>query len=347
MMEDPIFTSVGLFIIDDNHYPKSWDRPLQHDIIGGGALYAIVGARIVAGPIYGKRVSAIVDKGSDFPSEVQMQIELWGTNAIFRLDESRLTTRGANIYTEDGLRKFVYKTPKKRVEGVDIVNTGLVGLQSFHFCCAVDRCEQMIDLFHEKRGAPPLVIFEPFPDICVPENYQSLCRMLHKVDVFSPNLDEAAAFLGKSSPTTEIEIAKIASAFNEHQTDGGVVLRCGALGCYIKKGSIGIMLPAYHVSQDAVVDVTGGGNSFCGAFITALVLYKDWVAAGALANVASGCVIEALGVPTRMQDTEVWNGQSVIHRIDNYFEANAAALADWRWVRERYNHAAALPAKRV
>lgn len=329
-MEDPILTSLGLFIIDENRYPASWNRETEHNIIGGGASYAIIGGRFTAGPVLGKRICGIIDKGSDFPDEVETEITSWGAGTIFRTDLSRLTTRGANVYGEDGVRSFVYSTPKKRIEASDIIETGnLVGLRSFHFCCAMDRCGESIDLFLSKvlnSGKPkPIFIFEPFPDVCIPLNLESLFSMLHKVDVFTPNLNEAAEFTGLTNlPHTEEEIAQLALMYFKHMSpDGGVVLRCGELGCYVKTKKLAIMLPPYHTDQNKVIDVTGGGNSFCGAFAAALCLSSDWLIAGVFGNLASGCVIEALGMPNMQTGAEeLWNGMSVKSRLSTYLKAN-------------------------
>lgn len=330
----PIFTSVGLFIIDENEYPESWNRESEHNIIGGGVSYAIVGGRIVSGPKLGKGISGIIDKGADFPQEVEDEINEWGTGAIFRLDPSRLTSRGANIYRENGVRDFVYRSPKKRIEAQDILSTGnLIELRSFHFCCSIERCEETVNLFSDKAksaGRPkPIYIFEPFPDVCIPENFGSLKKMLHKVDIFTPNLKEALLFMGlENEPETIDQIKALASEFWQFcSPTGGVVLRCGHLGSFIMKKDLSVMLPAYHSDQKKVVDVTGGGNSYCGAFVTALILSGDWFIAGVMATIASGIIIERLGVPKL--DGELWNGISVKDRLQNYISNNKELLQNF------------------
>lgn len=335
MDSDPIFTSLGLFIIDENQYPESWNREPEYNIIGGGASYAIIGSRFVSGPSLGRKVCAIIDKGSDFPAEVEDEINSWGTGTVFRLDNSRLTTRGANVYAEDGVRSFIYRSPKKRIEGHDILATGnLIHLRSFHFCCSIERCEETIDLFSARateNGRPkPLYIFEPFPEVCVHENLGALNDMLPKVDVFTPNLNEAADLAGlEKLPSTKEEIEQLARSFQKFMAPtGGVVLRCGELGCFVLSNDVSIMLPAYHQDQSKVVDVTGGGNSFCGAFITALVLSKNWLIAGIMGNLASGCVIESLGMPKLRE--ELWNGRSVKERLQSYIDANHENLTDFK-----------------
>lgn len=334
MTDVPIFTSVGLFVIDENQYPASWNRESEYNIIGGGVSYAIVGGRIVSGPKLGKGICGIIDKGSDFPQEIEDEINEWGSGTVFRLDPSRLTSRGANIYREDGVRDFVYHSPKKRIEAQDILSTGnLIELKSFHFCCSVERCEETIDLFSgkaEKDGRPkPIYIFEPFPDVCTAQNFEPLSKMLYKVDVFSPNLQEALAFMGLTcEPKSVDEIRDLASQFWKFcSPEGGVVLRCGPLGSFIKTQELSVMLPAYHCDQEKVIDVTGGGNSYCGAFVTALALSGDWLIAGIMANLASGIVIERLGVPKL--HNELWNGSSVKDRLQTYTSMNEDLLENF------------------
>lgn len=327
MASTPLLTSLGLFIIDENQYPDSWNRASESNIIGGGLSYAVIGARIVSGKAHGPRISGIVDMGTDFPATLRKEIESWGTGVIFRTNSDRLTTRGVNIYRENGVRDFEYRNPKKRILGKDIIDTApLINSRSFHFCCAIDRCEETIDDFlslTKGNGLPePKFIFEPFPDICIPLNLEHLQNMLHKVDVFSPNLHEAASFYKlESLESSEENIRNLAEKFHSFQNENsGVVLRCGELGCYVKTSTVSIMIPPYHIDQDKVVDVTGGGNSFCGAFITALELCSDWIVSAILASLASGIVIEQLGMPHL--SNELWNGSSLESRLSTYMERN-------------------------
>lgn len=332
--DPPLLVSLGLFIIDDNIYPESWNKPTDVNIVGGGVLYAVVGGRIISGKRFGSRVSGIVDKGYDFPSAVENELRSWDSGLVFRENHQRQTTHGVNVYHEDGVRDFFYRTPKRRIEASDILNTNnLVTLETFHLCCAVDRCKEIIETISRERIQLSLdramFIFEPFPDICVPENYDALIDMLKIVDVFSPNLIEAAGLMGVAVPKDAEGIAKIAREYFSHTIDShAIVIRCGELGCFLKTSSYEIMLPPYHTDQLKVVDVTGGGNSFCGAFMAALKLSNDWLIAGISGNIASGCVIEGLGMPKRDEQTEIWNGSDVKSRIQFYIDENKELLTD-------------------
>ncbi|ODV77376.1 Ribokinase-like protein [Suhomyces tanzawaensis NRRL Y-17324] len=333
-MDPPIFTTLGLFVIDDNLYPGT-DRPSEHDIIGGGASYALVGGRIISGPQYGHRITGIIDRGSDFPPAVDKELASWDTGMVFRTDPTRLTTRGANIYIDD-IRHFEFRTSKIRIEARDVVaNPWLLGSRVFHMCCTVERAEQIIDTINLEVATPPVYVFEPFPADCVPERMELLARVLQKIDVFTPNLDEACALLGVDKPATDYLV--VTSQFQQHMKipNSGTLVRCGADGCYIHTvDGLKAHLPAYHQDQTKVVDVTGGGNTFCGAFGVAFELsHGDWLTAAICGNVASGCVIERLGVPRREPGTEVWNGVSVADRIRVYTQAYQAETPESEWTR--------------
>lgn len=317
--KDPLFMSLGMFIIDDNEYPQSWNRQPEHNIVGGGGPYAIVGARIIAGDKYGQRITGIIDKGSDFPEEVEQEIKNWDTGVLFRSDKSRLTTRGLNRYDENEIRHFYYLGDKKRIEMEDLLeNRQLLRSKTFHLICSIDRCYQLAQDIR-KYNPEAMIIYEPLPDDCIHENYDKLLKVLPIVEVFSPNLDEGCQLLGKPVPKDKKGIETI---FQSYISSGAqnCVLRCGPLGCYVGSVNVSQYLPAYHQDQNNLVDVTGGGNSFCGGFMTGFYLSKDLIVGGICGNLASGCIIEKLGMAKK--DGIQWNGKSVKQRLQIYLNNN-------------------------
>ncbi|KAG2733737.1 hypothetical protein G9P44_003262 [Scheffersomyces stipitis] len=327
--ESVIVTSMGMFIIDDNIYPPSWNRKNDTDIIGGGGPYAIVGATMIAGRENGHRVSGIIDKGSDFPKKVEEQLNSWQSGVIFRENPERLTTRGVNTYDENHVRHFSYKNPKKRIEVVDILQSDKLSTsRCFHLICSIERCESIIDDLNSKLDHTPVYIYEPLPDDCISTNFDRLKLLLPKIDIFTPNLDEAQALLGRSGslPSTSEKLKEVASHFMPYLKlkNSGIILRCGPLGCFINTiDDYNVLLPAYHSDQTKVVDVTGGGNSFCGGCIAGFYLSGgNWLVAGVSGNLVSGCVIEKLGMPLRQSETNKWNGSTVSERLDTYLKNN-------------------------
>lgn len=327
-----LFCTLGMFIIDENRYPASSNRPNDYDIIGGAGLYALIGARIVAGEKQSKSVCAIIDKGSDFPHQVERELLAWNTGTIFREDKTRLTSRGANIYDEQGIRHFEYLAPKKRIEAKDVVaNDYLLHSKCFHLICSVDRCKELVESIGANTTENPIFIYEPLPDDCISENFDKLLQLLPQIDIFTPNLNEACLLVGETElPDTEEGLDKIASKFSRYlsKPKSGLVLRCGALGCYVDAEGTSQLYPAYHQDQSKVIDVTGGGNLFCGGFAVAYVLTGNWQTAAICGNIVSGCIIERLGMPKMGVENgrggETWNGTSFEERLRIYAEKNPA-----------------------
>lgn len=313
-MNDPIFTSLGMFIIDDNEYPESWNREQEKDIIGGAGTYAIVGARIASGRKYNKQITGIIDQGKDFPHDVINALDNWDTGIKYRYDPARLTTRGLNTYDVDNTRHFRYLSPKKRIELKDIIEQGVIHSKCFHLICSFTRARELVDgiKFHNPTAQ---FIYEPLPDDCIHENLDKMIQLLSDIDVFTPNLKESCLLLGVPEPSDVGGMRLVANKFVALGSKV-FVLRCGPFGCLVGYSEIVEYLPAYHEEQSRVVDVTGGGNSFCGGFMIGYYLTKDPIIGGVFGNIVSGCIIEKLGPPVR--DGDLWNGTNVIDRLEMY-----------------------------
>lgn len=318
-MEAPIFTSLGMFIIDENEYPKSWNRPSEYNIIGGAGSYSIVGARIIAGEKYGQLITGIIDRGYDFPDEVQQELDSWGTGILYRTDASRMTTRGKNTYDQHDIRHFDYLSDKKRIEIEDLEqNQWLLRSKCFHLICSIERCHQLVvDI--KKYNSDAVFIYEPLPSDCVAANYDKLVDLLPLVDIFTPNLNEGCQLLNIPEPKDVESMKKVTKSFIDLGTPN-CVLRCGPVGCCVASTTQCLHLPSYHQDQSMVLDVTGGGNSFCGGFMIGYFMSKDISIGGICGNISSGCVIERLGMPLR--DGDKWNGSTIGARIETYLSKN-------------------------
>lgn len=372
-----LFTTLGMFIIDENRYinPVIYPDPPEKDIIGGAGTYAIIGARIVSTahtlalpePDCASEpetttttktevgtnatyypISGIIDQGMDFPEQIETQIKTWKTSVIFRkLDQ--LTTRGVNTYDGlTGLRSFHYSTPKIRIELEDVAEyRELRESKTYHLICSIERCKQLI-LGIRKFNPLAKFIYEPLPDDCVKHNWTKLTEILPMIDVFSPNRDEAIALaLGENDNAKEENIAddsritmlsdgELCAKFTTFQTlisNAGTVIRCGARGCHIRThNGLDAHLPAYHQDQSHVVDVTGGGNSFCGGFMMGWYSsQEDWIYAAVCGNISSGCIVEKLGMP--IVEGERFNGLTLQERLHIYYNANPQLLESTKMVK--------------
>ncbi|KAI1004351.1 hypothetical protein K3495_g3860 [Podosphaera aphanis] len=246
------FCTLGSFIIDEIHYPPP--KPPVSDIFGGAGSYAALGARLFSAPPLSKRISWIVDVGSDFPPSLIPLIRNWKTSVILRVNSSRLTTRGWNGYDSAQNRVFKYMTPKIRLEVADLEqNPRLLLSKSFHLICSPSRCISLVSkLLHaRKKLSPftpkPLIIWEPAPDFCIPSELLNLTNCLPYVDICSPNHHELLKLLGDSrsissdpGPNEPFDPVAIEAACEQLlaamplQTFA-LVVRCGAHGAYVAK----------------------------------------------------------------------------------------------------------------
>lgn len=237
---------------DHIEYPPP--RPAETDILGGAGSFSALGARLFSPvPLTSKTVGWIVDQGSDFPPAVTSLIDSWQTSALLRHDPSRLTTRGWNGYIDDhGTRAFRYTTPKKRLTAQDLAGTPLLQSKAFHMVCSADRCRELVGEIYALRKeaaaahpddddvayTKPLIIWEPVPDLCTPEELLKLTNCLPLVDVCSPNHAELAAFMGRTAldpDTGEIERACEQLLGSMPLSSFTLVIRAGDKGCYIAR----------------------------------------------------------------------------------------------------------------
>lgn len=242
---------------DEIEYPPP--RPPQKDVLGGAGSYAALGARLFSpGPTESKTVGWIVDKGSDFPPAVEELINSWETAALVRHDPDRLTTHGWNGYVDGNeTRAFKYTTPKKRLVAADLSGSSLLQSRTVHIICSPSRCRELVTelLTMRKDEAPPedeegrggysrpIIIWEPVPDLCTPDELLNLTNCLPLVDVCSPNHAELAGFMGDSGidpETGEISTHAVEQACEQllgsmPLSSFTLVVRAGEKGCYSKQ----------------------------------------------------------------------------------------------------------------
>jgi sugar/nucleoside kinase (ribokinase family) len=179
----------------------------------------------------------------------------------------------------------------------------------------------------------PLIIWEPAPLSCKPENLQACLEAAALVDVFSPNHLELVALFGEfetASNDSQIEILalKFLASGVGPTGKGAVVIRAGENGCLVQSRNIGLnWLPPFYIAGMGeettmkVVDPTGAGNAFLGGFsVGYLRAQGDLVEATCYGSVAASFALEQVGMPQKSGegDEELWNGASVLGRLREY-----------------------------
>ncbi|TGJ84505.1 hypothetical protein E0Z10_g4274 [Xylaria hypoxylon] len=261
------FVTLGMFIIDEIEYLPP--TPPVKDILGGAGTYSALGARLLSPPPRSGSVGWVVDKGSDFPPDLEDVIMSWGTSVLLRETPERVTTRGWNGYDEHQNRAFRYTTPKKRLTAEDLTPE-LLASRTFHLICSPARCRELVLEIKDKRAdlpasvsngmtgenaadvgddtagnhlPKPIFIWEPVPDLCTPDELLNCTNVLPLIDVISPNHAELAGFMGDDGldpETGEISTRAVERACEQllgsmPLQSFSIVVRAGEKGCYLAR----------------------------------------------------------------------------------------------------------------
>lgn len=113
-------------------------------------------------------------------------------------------------------------------------------------------------------------------------------------DLLFVNEDEARATTGREEPEGMVEGLRALGA-------GAIVLKLGARGCVVYEDGASTHVPAFTVD---VVDTTGAGDCFAGAFFAALHRGMSLVEAARVGNAMGAMVVSRLGATTGVTDWE-------------------------------------------
>ncbi|KAJ3556052.1 hypothetical protein NP233_g12066 [Leucocoprinus birnbaumii] len=280
----PQFVSLAMFNIDEFEY-KDADGNLTGRIaksqIGGAGTYAVIGARMWLAP---DNVGMIVDKGYDFPTEIQEEMLRYGEAMwAFREQPHHRTTRILNSFYGERT-EFKFLTDRIWLTPRDLDNTRLSRPHSLHFISSPERAKRILTEVKAAADWNPTIIYEPVPVDCTPEFLPGLQEILPFIDVLSPNAEEALQLLSLPLPPTKATIEQAACMFLAigvgTSSYGVVIIRSGQLGAFAlsPKDEKGIWIDAYWTEGEGdlrhVVDVTGAGNSFLGGLAAGLYLTK-------------------------------------------------------------------------
>lgn len=131
-------------------------------------------------------------------------------------------------------------------------------------------------------------------------------KAMRNIDIALPSLEDARLLTGLHEPE------KIVTFYRDLGAKI-VALTMGGDGVLISFNGHMELIPSYPVKK--VVDATGAGDCFDGAFLSQLLLTNDPIAAGRYATIASGLAVEDFGaitpIPTRRQ-VEAANSEYVI-----------------------------------
>ncbi|KAF8911308.1 Ribokinase-like protein [Mucidula mucida] len=321
------FASLGTVLVDNFHYydTGNTENPRIERHLGGGGLYAAIGARIwlepqeIEVPVGGRRP----EKGHDL-SQVFEVLDEFGED-MWQWDPEQDVLQ-ANIEYRGQERSFRYLNPRPQPTLTCLRRSTISSIRVVHFCCSPSTLAESLSCLGATR---PLIVFEPLPPSCTPAHLADIVFLLPQIDVFSPNHEEMASLLDKKNEAVEV--------LTQRMRDLGartVVVRAGASGCYVSNASSKTWIPAYStlpdVPSDQVRGTTGAGNSFLGGLAAGLVKQLtaihtqsdlDIIQAAKYGAISASFVVQQTGLPRLTyndQGEEVWNGETPRSRIRHY-----------------------------
>lgn len=183
----------------------------------------------------------------------------------------------------------------------------------------------------ETASSRPVVVWEPFPPSCSLSSQEAHLRACKHADVFSPNhLELLQLFEDRSLRADADERSRIEAYANRLLSasleDGGegtvIVVRAGEHGCVVlsKTQDCTWFEPFFDPSSQRVVDATGAGNCFLGAFAVAFTRTRSLVEAAVNGTVAASFAVEQVGLPVLSvgEGLERWNDETFEGRLQEY-----------------------------
>lgn len=258
--------------------------------LGGNSVHAAVAAHV-----NGARTSMVARKGDDFPDDAVSRLSMSGIDS-WLVPVPGPTVRNWVLYEDDGRRQWCYRTDPSRGSEVapapeDIPSRLLAGSPVVHIAAMpLPAAERLVD--HVRATSPTAITTLDTHEDWVPSHQDRLLALARRVDVFLPSAEELTALTGESDAVDGIAVLA-SHALRQ------VIVKAGADGAYVLDGA-----RVWHVETPRVdvQDVTGAGDTFCGAVAASL-------AAGEPLEMAArrGCATAAVAIQTsgsmRLLDT--------------------------------------------
>lgn len=305
----PDFICLGGLRID---YLITAEGRATSDIFGGNATFAAVGARLWSQP---GQVGILAKNGPDFPDGWLAQLEGHGidTGCVIPVDEavdqrtffSHFADgsrdegnpvshyRALGLPLPDGLRGYSQPSADAqeasyrplRIDGAEVAGGCWPG-QALH-CSPIEWGTTLSCITAARRAGTPQITLDPGLWIGQ-RSLAEISELLRLCNAFLPSEAEARLLLGLTASRQEM-----ARRLGEAGAPV-VVLKLGAEGSlvYQREHNSFTSIPA---APARVLDVTGAGDAFCGAFAVGLSQTGDPIRSAQWGAVAASFVIEGFG----------------------------------------------------
>lgn len=285
---DPDFLAVGSVIIDDIVYP---DGRTSMAVLGGGGAHAAYGMALA-----GERPGLVAMVGEDLPAQIRERLHGdFDTRGLAWTHHPQL--RGWQIFEWNGLRNEIFR--------VDVVEPFMYGPAPDDPAVAFQAARGFTLLRGPShvagwRARFPMaaLLWEPVRVFMLSADRAAFQRGLAHADIVSPNLHEAQTMYGIED---ERELMRRMLA------EGARVaaLRMGEAGSLVARQG---EAQAWHIpalSVRELVDQTGAGNAYCGAFLVGFCKTGDLATAGCYGAAGASFALEYVGcarIPADLAD---------------------------------------------
>jgi sugar/nucleoside kinase (ribokinase family) len=272
------------------------------ELLGGNALYAAAGARLWSDP---QGIGVVTRLGRGLPVDVAGLLESAGLSAdgLARVDAEHLVEW--MLYEDDGSRRSLPRNPALRDAAADeaaLRKRYLAWLEALSptaedvppawLPARAAHLAPQVAVRHRAsvarlRGQVAFLSVDPSPHYARELDEPGLARLLAGARALLPSRAEVER-LGGTGDWPALVARLRAAGFPE------VVLKLGAEGCLVAGPGAGPpeRIPAVRAR---VVDPTGAGDAFCGAYAATRALGLDPLEAGRRAVVAAAMVVECAG----------------------------------------------------
>lgn len=201
-----------------------------------------------------------------------------------------------------------------RPSPADLEGTSLLKSKCFHILALPEEVIRQVTLISRLRAREglrerPLIVWEPAPSGCDVGNLGAHMKACKVVDVFSPNHLELRKLVegdhkaakGLSRAAVEIQAKKFLDGGVGRTGEGLVVVRAGEHGSLTLSEAGPQWLPPFFQGESApstIVDPTGAGNTFLGAFAATYQATGSSKHASINGAVAASYALQQFGVPS-------------------------------------------------
>ena len=279
------YVTFSNLIIDDIVFP---DGKKSMNVLGGAGTHALTGMRVWNG-----RLGYAASVGKDFNPIHRHALQQFGadiTGLVVR--EGYKTARAWQVFEENDLRVETFRTELddflRCIVQEEDLPISYRQAKGFHLIWG-SLAELGTLMRSLRRTNPTITLVVELTPQQVEEPVEEFQAVLPYMTLFSPNTDEATAVTGSTTPE---EMADIFLGWGAPL----VAIRMGAKGSLVKmQTGEQWHLPAVPTH---IVDVTGGGNSYCGGFLTGLGDGLSPFEASLRAAVSASFALEQFGLPT-------------------------------------------------